>query len=132
MTNPPLDPLPTATHPLHAPASLVELSSCLEQCIDRKLGYVGSQRFVYFYYEPRGEEVIWNDGQSYGFGFGGWLTFTDQISPLGQRYGITLGDSHHRGEHVLVIDRELRHAYFADKQCAQAVVADQHLPATAG
>ena len=48
------------------PSTFIELSERLRS-MDRRLGYYGQERFVFFYYEPRGEEVIWNDGRSYGF-----------------------------------------------------------------
>jgi hypothetical protein len=111
------------------PSSFVAVSECLQQGIDRRLGYFGNARFVFFYYEPRGSEVVWNDGRSYGFGSGGWLFFLDEIVSLADRYGVEVGDDHKAGEHVLVIDRRLREAFFADREQAEAVVGKQKLVA---
>jgi hypothetical protein len=106
----------------------VQLPHGLSRSIDRKLGYMGHARLVSFHYEPRGEEVVWNDGRSYGFGSGGWLAFGDEIAPLAERYGVDLGSDDGPGDHVLVIDRSTRHAYFAQRAAAEAIVAGQGLP----
>jgi len=106
----------------------VELPDCLPRSIDRQLGYAGNARLVFFYFEPRGEEVMWNDGRSYGFGFGGWLAFGDEIAPLAARYGVDLGSESGPAKHVLVIDRNTSHAYFAPRAQAEAVVSGQRVP----
>jgi hypothetical protein len=96
------------------------------QSIDRRLGYFRHARFVLFYYEPRGAEVIWNDGRSYGFGSGGWMTFLHEVAPLGSGQGLNLGDDDRPGDHVLVLDREHNRAWFADRRSAQRLVDRQH------
>jgi len=97
-----------------------------QQWVDpRRLGYFGSGRFVFFYYEPRGEEVVWNDGRTYGFGYGGWMAFQDEVAPLAQFHGADVGGEQRRGAHVLVVDRELKQAYFADRTIAEHFVNSQ-------
>ena len=108
------------------PPGLVELPDHLPAAMDQHLGYVGQERFVYFYYEPRGEEVIWNDGRSYGFGCGGWRAFCDQIAPLAKRYGVGLGNTGLAHTHVLLIDRERRVAYLSRQAEAEEYVFGQH------
>lgn len=93
--------------------------------VERKLGYFGQARFVLFYYEPRGEEVLWKDSWSYGFGTGAWAYFMDQVVPLARRYGVDLGSSEGSGSEVLIIDRFNGRAYFADRKSAERFLARQ-------
>ena len=90
--------------------------------LDRSLGYFGDARYVCFRYEPRGEEVVWNDGRSYGFGAGGWQSFLDHVAPAAKTCGVD------RLADVLVVDRTDRRAYFATRQTAEAFVARQGGP----
>src|SRR3954454_8905649 len=55
--------------------------------LDRALGYFGEARYVCFRYEPRGEEVVWNDGRTYGFGSGGWQPFLGHVIPAARECG---------------------------------------------
>lgn len=113
------------------PSDFVPVRQCLHQSIERKLGYFRQARFVMFYYEPRGAEVVWNDGGSYGFGCGGWMTFLDEIAPLARRQGINIGGDEEAGDHVLVVDRELKQAWFADRDSAKSLIAEQAEPVAA-
>lgn len=107
------------------PPSFLKLSGARQQqccCCDRDLGYFGHDRFVMFYYEPRGQDVIWVDARSSGFGTGGWRCFLDEIEPLARRLGVDAGSVNSRGRHALVVDREFGQAYFADRDEAEAFV----------
>ncbi|HEX2973493.1 MAG TPA: hypothetical protein VHP11_14255 [Tepidisphaeraceae bacterium] len=101
------------------------LPETLHPWVDRKLGYFGSARFVMFYYEPRGEEVIWRDNHSYGFAAGAWCFFTDKIAPLAETYHVNLGSSDCQGREALIIDRLKRQAYFAERKTAEQFIARQ-------
>jgi hypothetical protein len=101
------------------PASFIRLSERLRS-MDRRLGYFGEERFVFFYYEPRGEEVIWNDGRSYGFACGAWGTFMHEIARLAKRYDVNVGTGGMTNTHVLVLDRQDGTAYFAEEWEAEA------------
>jgi hypothetical protein len=83
------------------------------RCLDQMLGYRGADRFVIYYYEPRGEEVLWRDSRGYGFATGAWSTFIDEVSPVADHYKVDVGCSGTQGDHVLMIDRHDRRAYFA-------------------
>lgn len=107
------------------PRGFLRPISGLKQCIDRQLGYFGQRRFVFFYYEPRGEEVVWNDGRKYGFACGGWQAFVDEVVPIARRFGADLGDAARRGRDVLVVDRQTGEVFFTDQNIAQSFVADQ-------
>lgn len=106
------------------PPSFTRLSQAArqQQGVDRGLCYFGHDRFVMFYYEPRGQDVMWVDGRSSGFGTGGWQYFLDEIEPLARRMGIDAGSPNSRGRHALVVDRDYGQAYFADRDEAQAFV----------
>ena len=101
------------------PPGFLALSERLPPYLDRSLGYVGDDRFVIFYYEPRGEEVVWEDGHTYGFGAGGWCAFEDLVAPLGRRHGADLGNGKSAGRDVLVLDRQRGLTYFAERGCAR-------------
>src|SRR5579863_4465115 len=50
----------SGSNPESHPAALAALVALIEKSVqgmDQKLGYHGQDRFVLFYYEPRGEEV---------------------------------------------------------------------------
>ena len=94
--------------------------------IDRMLGYPGRHRFVFFYYESRGEEVIWNDGQTYGFGRGGWRNFDDTVAPLAARHGVSV--SGRKPQHVLLVDRETGATCLVAWRHAETVTTRQHSP----
>jgi hypothetical protein len=107
------------------PADFQRVAELCRPGLGRKLGYRGEQRFVLFYYEPRGDEVMWKDGRSYGFGQGGWCVFLQHIMPLADRYEVDLGSSTASGTHVLLVDRELELAYFVQRQRAEQFLMDQ-------
>ena len=104
------------------PPGFLALAERLPPYLDRSLGYVGADRFVIFYYEPRGEEVVWEDGHTYGFGAGGWCAFEDLVAPLGKRHGADLGNEKSAGRDVLVLDRQKGLTYFAERGCARRFV----------
>jgi hypothetical protein len=107
------------------PSGFSKLSDRLQQSIDRQLGYFGQDRFVMFYYEPRGAEVVWTDSQSCGFGTGAWRVFLDEIEPLARRDGADLGTAEARGRHGLIVDRAYGHTYFAEQREARAFLSQQ-------
>lgn len=107
------------------PSSFLQLSDRLQQCCPRQLGYFGQDRFVMFYFEPRGGEVVWTNSRSCGFGTGAWQVFLDEIEPLARRHGINLGNAETRGQHGLIIDRHWGQAYFAVQSEGRSFLAEQ-------
>lgn len=103
------------------PADFTEVPVPLPSRTVRQLGYPGAERFVMFYYEPRGQEVMWRDGHRYGFGLGGWSAWTEQIVPLAEELGVRLDGWPNPGA-ALVYDRLLRRAYFADRSSAEQFI----------
>ena len=116
---------PTGCFASVIPPGFLRLDQRVQQRIDRALGYFGQQRFVFFYFEPRGEEVVWNDGNSYGFATGAWVTFDRKILPLARSHGANLNQTGGQGEHVLLIDRMTGQAYFAPRQSAEEFVTSR-------
>ena len=96
--------------------------------IERRLGYFGQDRFVCFHYEPRGDEVMWRDSRSYGFGTGAWTTFLEHISPLADSYSVKVGGTNGAVTHVLIVDRAEQRAYFAAVDDARRFLAEQPRP----
>jgi hypothetical protein len=100
------------------PTALAPLVALIEKSVrgmDQKLGYHGADRFVLFYYEPRGEEVIWQDSHSSGFSTGFGQCFIDELSPVADVHKVNIGSSGSPGAQVLLIDRAERHAYFVER-----------------
>src|SRR2546421_1055558 len=100
----PASPLGPSGHPA-ALAALVALIEKSVRGLDQKLGYHGRDRFVLFYYEPRGEEVIWRDTRSSGFATGAGQLFMDELAPVADAHKVDVGGSGSPGTHVLLIDR---------------------------
>ena len=95
--------------------------------MDQMLGYRGPDRFVLFYYEPRGEEVLWRDSASYGFATGAWSTFLTEVGPVADHYNVDVGCHGVPAREVLLVDRRDRRSYFAERH-----EAIQFLAAIAG
>ena len=105
----------SSSSPPSRPASFKTLVAVIDKAMrgmDQKLGYPGKDRFVLFYYEPRGEEVIWRDSHSYGFATGAWPVFKEELAPIADLYHVHVGNDGTSGEHVLLVDRVDRRAYF--------------------
>ena len=131
-----LDQFLPASHPVGAgiflpPTRFIELLQLRATSIEHRLGYFRSAPYVIFGYCPGGGEVIWKDGQSSGFGTGGWRTFLHDIAPLAARYGAFLGDLTRAGTHVLFMDRSNGKVYAASRKSAEsALVRLYGLPPT--
>ncbi len=107
------------------PSAFQKLMENLERWVDRHLGYDGERRFVFFYYEPKNQSVVWNDGRSYGFGARAWGVFKEQIAPLGRRYRVNLGQNGSANTHVLLIDRLRQSCYLVEEWEAERFLSGQ-------
>lgn len=103
---------------LGVPHDFIPVRESLSTDLARRLGYVGEARFVAFCYESRVEEVLWEDGSTYGFGAGGWCVFLDRIEPIAKQYGAILGVDRPAAD-VLLFDRQSGSAYFAERESAK-------------
>src|SRR6185312_11333860 len=108
---------------LPLPPGIIELAELHSVSIDRQLGYFRDERFVLFGYCPGGGEVVWKDGHSAGFGTGGWRTFLEEIAPLANRLGCSLGSATSAGTHVLLVDRARGTVYVAEREPAEEFLA---------
>ena len=105
------------------PPGFIRLDEPSLPAIHRQLGYFGEARYVVFYYETRGEEVVWNDGTSFGFGSGGWDLFSSRVGPLAKQYDVNVGATGDDRTHVLLIDRRDGTAFFAEEIQAERFLA---------
>ena len=96
-------------------STLVALIEKSVRGMDQKLGYHGKDRFVVFYYESRGGEVIWRDSQSSGFATGAGQLFIDDLAPVADLHKVNVGGSATPASHVLLIDRSNQRAYFVQR-----------------
>jgi hypothetical protein len=115
------------SNPEDHPAALAALVALIEKSVqgmDQKLGYHGQDRFVIFYYEPRGEEVIWRDSHSYGFATGAGQLFIDELEPVAELHKVDVGGEGSPGTNVLLIDRVDRRAYFVERDEAIRFLTD--------
>ena len=111
-----------ATRPQSASA-FVTVTEKAVRSMDHILGYRRRDRFVIFYYEPRGDEVLWRDSASSGFATGARSAFMEEVAPLADHYNVDVGCKGAPGTHVLLIDRADRRAYFAERKEAVRFLA---------
>jgi hypothetical protein len=103
---------------MEVPGDFVECSELDIASVEQKLGYFGDAPLVIFAYCAGGAEVIWKDGNSSGFGTGGWQIFLEEIAPLALLHGVDLGSIGSAGTHVLLIDRQQHVVYAAPRRSA--------------
>lgn len=108
-----------AGHAVTIPEHFTEVLEPRLRSADRRLGYMGSQRFVIFDFSVEGGEVLWRDGHSCGFGSGGWQLFLGELASHAAQLGATLSSHDAEGTHVFIVDRLHRAAYLALRQHAQ-------------
>jgi hypothetical protein len=108
------------------PDDFVEIVDCLPGQIDRQLGYFGTSRFVCFRYEPRAEDVMWKDENSFGIATGAWQTFNREVSGLADLYDVNVGSDKGAATDVLVYDRVRLAGYFAPRASAESFLTRRH------
>lgn len=94
------------------------------------VGYDGTARFVAFYWDPIGDEAVWDDGLASSDG--NWHIYLDVVDalPLTDEQHALLGSSDNPASHRLVLDRETRKLYLLPKQTASTLLrGEQHPPA---
>ena len=87
------------------------------QIFEKALGYRGENRWVAFYWEPCGDELMWDDGIASADGqWPAWLIFIyhPPIVPILHQYN--LGSSDEEARHWLLLDREERVFYIGDRK----------------
>jgi hypothetical protein len=94
--------------------------------LEKAIGYSGFAQFVSFYWEPGRNEALYHDGQRGGTGkWQGYITFLEHetVSPYITQYDF--GSSECEAKHVLILDREERKLYVAERKVATAFLAQQ-------
>jgi hypothetical protein len=119
-----IEPWHTPANPPQSASEFVAVMETAVRFMDQMLGYRGSDRYVLFYYEPRGEEVVWRDSRCYGFATGAWFTFLSEVGPVAEHYDVNVGGLEMQGTHALLIDRSERRAYFPLRDEAKQFLAN--------
>jgi len=89
----------------------------LPESFEAALGYQGELRWVAFYWEPCGDEAMYDDGFCSGDGnWFGFLKFVEhpRVSPWLSDY--ELGSSDFEAKHWLLCDLESREVYVGEKE----------------
>src|SRR5262249_18261652 len=95
--------------------------------VARTFGYRGDARFVGFYWEPAGDEVVYDDGRLSGTGSSyAFLRYRRHpaVEPLLEEYN--LGHSDLKATHCLILDRQTGRASVAGRADAYAFLRAQH------
>ena len=82
------------------------------------LGYMGSSRFVGFYWDTELGGAVWNDGNQPRGGRSENFTFNRFIRPLAFLYNVNFGTRGGMATHILIWDREHETAYMAPRDTA--------------
>jgi hypothetical protein len=93
---------------------------------ERAFGYGGDARLVAFYWQPAGDEAMYDDGRASGDG--NWQLFLTLKDTWPQLDDLNLGYSDLEADHWLVLDRESRRLMALPKAEAQRRLARQWPP----
>src|SRR3954469_4709700 len=104
------------------PADFVAITEPLGRRIDRDLGYAGHARHVAFWYDPRADDVAWDDGRATGSAGGSWRPFLEVVAPLADVYEANVGSGESVGRDVLLLDRVTGEAWFAPRDKGLAFI----------
>lgn len=103
-----------------------KLSVRLPQTFEKAIGYDGRLRWAAFYWEPCGDEAVFDDGFCSGDGnWDGFLALVDHpnVSPL--LSGYNLGSSEEEAEHWLLADLVERDLYVGQREEIHRFVIEQ-------
>jgi hypothetical protein len=88
----------------------------LPKSFEEALGYPGDSRWVAFYWEPCGDEAMYDDGICSGDGnWWGFLQFAKHPNVINWLFDCNLGSSDGGASHWLLCDRESREVYVGEK-----------------
>ncbi len=92
-------------------------------------GYPGEARFVGFFWEPGGDEIIYDDRRLSGTGDGyAFLAYRRHPAVAVHLKPYNLGSSDEPAEYYLVLDKQSQRASVAPKAMAHAFLEEQHPP----
>jgi hypothetical protein len=97
--------------------------------LEQALGYEGQHRYVAFWWEPAGDELAWDDGQSgvVGANWHAWLTYVQHHGVAQYLSPYDLGNSDEPAQHWLLLDRQNRALYVGQREHVARFLA-QHAP----
>lgn len=95
----------------------------------RTFGYRGEARFVAFYWEPSGDEVMFDDGRSSGTSATyAFLAYRRHPAVVAHLDEYNLGYTDLEADYCLILDQESGRASIATRADARTFLADQHPP----
>ena len=93
---------------------------------EEALGYQGNLRWVAFYWEPCGDEAVFDDGFCSGDGnWWGFLQFVRHPSVAPWLSPYDLGSSDSEAKHWLLCDLESREAYVGERELVRSFLSDE-------
>ncbi len=105
------------------------LSVPVPPALAQTFGYPGEARFVGFFWEPGGDEIVYDDGRRSGTGDGyAFLAYRRHPAVAVHLQPYNLGSSDEPAEYYLVLDREGQRASVAPKALARDFLEEQHSP----
>ncbi len=94
--------------------------------LEAALGYEGDADWVGFYWEPAGDEVVYDDARQSGTGeWHAWVIFTRCPKVAPALAGLELGNSDEAARHWLVLSRSRRELHAAEVAEARRFLRDQ-------
>ncbi len=98
----------------------------LPRSFEKALGYPGDSRQVAFYWDPCGDETMYDDGICSGdCNWPGFLEFVRHPSVAPWLSPYDLGSSDSEAKHWLLCDRESRKVYVGERDLVQAQLSDE-------
>jgi hypothetical protein len=140
------------------PSPLIHLQIPVPPMLEAALGYEGNARYVAFYWQPAGDEVMYDDGQVNGDGdWWAWVEFENHRTVISHLWlpcpwcdgvgttnqlesdhcdfchgagllPINLGSSDFEADHWLILDRQERQLYVAPVATARRFLQEQWPP----
>jgi hypothetical protein len=94
----------------------MQIPIILPRSFERALGYPGGSRWVAFYWEPCGDEAMYDDGLCSGDGnWWGFRRFIEHPSVAPWLTGCDLGSSDSEASHYLLCDLDSRDVFIGEK-----------------
>jgi hypothetical protein len=86
--------------------------------LEEALGYSGKSRYVAFYWEAAGDELVWEDGRAklIGANWPAWLIFVRHCRVARHLAPYQLGSSESEAAHKLLLDRQERTLYVGERK----------------
>jgi hypothetical protein len=107
----------------------IELTIPVPEGLARLCGYPGQARYVGLCWQPCGDEVEYDDGQTSGTGsWGPYLAYSQHLAAGPHLAPFDLGSSDSEPKHILIIDQQERTAVVADQRTGRDFLRRQPHP----